>query len=242
MLTGRLDAQSLKRERRKLLADDVYVLLIDALKQMHNNGHTDLSHVEIFLEAREFARTVISLPAPLEGLEDELDDLYDEACGENDAMLICATASIILMAYSKSHPGTELHNVARQIIVRCYEHPLFSILVDAGACKERKMWMEGKRMQLMEYEIREMEMEEDNCRKVQEFFEYFVEMSEGVDAESIKEQLLVLNKYNIDHHHRYDEQIGKIYQKLGEKTNLHFDKMFDISNNEQVTIGKPQLK
>lgn len=53
-----LDKEQTRQMRRKLLADNsdiVFVLFHDTLKQLHTDGETQLSAVEAFLSARQFA-------------------------------------------------------------------------------------------------------------------------------------------------------------------------------------------
>lgn len=74
------------QERRKLLRNDVYVLFHEFLKQKHKDKQTGLSQVEVFLAAERLACLLLELPNVVEGIDDELDDLEDEAEGVNDAM------------------------------------------------------------------------------------------------------------------------------------------------------------
>lgn len=101
-----LDKEQTRQMRRKLLASDsdiVFVLFHDTLKQLQGEGKTQLSAVEAFLSARSFARTLLSMGEVMEALEDELDDLGDDAEGRNDAMIIGIVACAIIKAYAKAH-------------------------------------------------------------------------------------------------------------------------------------------
>ena len=59
----------------------------------------------------------------------------------------------------------------------------------------------------------------------------FVDISDGMDSETIKGQLLVLNKYNIDHGHRFDAEIDALYGKLGFKSKVTL-------NAEEIVLNK----
>lgn len=101
-----LDKEQTRQMRRKLLADNsdiVFILFHDILKELHKKGETQLSAVEVFLSARQFACTLLSMNEATEGLEDEIDDLEEEADGENDAMIISIVACAVIKAFAKAH-------------------------------------------------------------------------------------------------------------------------------------------
>ena len=107
----RLEKEQQKSARRQLLADYVYIISHDALRKMRQDGHTELLPVELFLSAQEFCETLLALPDVIEGLDDEIDDLEDEAEGENDAMLIMALATAQLQARSKKCVGIDIRKI-----------------------------------------------------------------------------------------------------------------------------------
>ena len=76
-----LDKEQTRQHRRRLLANDVYVLFHDNLEQLHKYGMTALSKVEVFVSAENFAKLLLSLPNIEVGIDDELDDLEKEAKG-----------------------------------------------------------------------------------------------------------------------------------------------------------------
>ena len=90
----RLDREQQKKARRQLLTDVVYIISHDALKQCKNDGHTELTPVEIFLSAQKFYDAVFDLPDAVEGISDEIDDLEDEASSANDTMFILLLATM----------------------------------------------------------------------------------------------------------------------------------------------------
>ena len=114
----RLNKEQQRSSRRQVLNDIVYVISHDALKGMQREGHTALSPVEVFLSAQRFTEMLQSLPNVEEGIDDEIDDLEDEACGDNDAMLIMAVATVLLQAVGRSNSGLD----SRIIINRIFEH------------------------------------------------------------------------------------------------------------------------
>ena len=65
-----------------------------------------------------------------EGLEDEIDDLEEEADGENDAMIISIVACAVIKAFAKAHAMSVYDDVVMAILVRWNDHPLFMALHD----------------------------------------------------------------------------------------------------------------
>lgn len=214
----RLDKEQQKPARRQALGDIVYIICQDALKQLQDEGKTELSPVEVFVSARSFCETVLALPDIEEGLEYEIEDLEEEAGRENDAMLIMTVAAAQMQAISKRRVGIDF----RTIIYRIFEHldgnDLFTSLIVQMTDKEDARWLEGKKTDLLNYELKEIELEGGGSEEVKRLFENFVTYYDKMDAESIKGQLLILNRFNIDHHHAYDKEIIELYDKLGIKS------------------------
>jgi len=236
----KLDKEQTKIERRKLLGDGVYVLMDDMLKQLNKEGATSLSHVETFLSAKNFARLLLSLDDAMEGIDDELDDLEDEAEGENDAVIIGMVSSAIILATSRKHPEMDARAIIAKIYARWIDHPLAFPILKATARKEKARWVEGKSIQLLDYEIEAIKGEGEGETAVRNLFRYFVGMARSVDSSTIKANLVVLNKYNIDHGHLYDAEINSLYEELGIKSNtqVNIEKVNDIHGNNEVKIGQ----
>lgn len=214
----RLDKQKQRTVRHQLLGDVTYIISHEALKQMQREGHTELSPVEVFLSARNFCDTILKLPDIEEGLDDEIDDLEDEAEGENDFMLIMSVATVQLQAISKQRVGIDFKKIIFRIFERLDNHELLWPLIEQMTNKEEERWLQGKRFNLLDYEIQEIELTGGGIAEVRNLFENFLNYSDQVDKDTIKGNLLLLNLYNIEHNHAYDEVIKAIYAKLGIKS------------------------
>lgn len=214
----RLEKEQQKSARRKLLADPVYIISHDALRKMKQDGHTQLSPVELFLSAQEFCETLLALPDVIEGLDDEIDDLEDEAEGENDAMLIMTLATAQLQARSKKCVGIDI----RKIIFHIYElldgHDLLWPLIEQMTNKEDARWLEGKKTNLLNYELQEIKQDGGGSEEIKQLFADMVDCSDKMDKETIKGNLLFLNRYNIDHNHAYDKEVIALFDKFGTKS------------------------
>lgn len=234
-----LDREQTRQMRRKLLADNsdiVFILFHDILKQLHNEGETKLSAVEVFLSARQFASTLLSMNEVMEGLEDEIDDLVDEADGENDAMTICIVACAIIKAFAKAHVTSVYDEVVKAILIRWNDHPLFFQMLAAAARKEERRFAENKRNDLLRYELELAVGESDGKKAVREI----VETAKETDVECIKSLLFVLGKLNVAHSNMYDSEYNDLYDVYVKKTQVvyNFKSLNDIHDNQEVKIGK----
>ena len=214
----RLDKKQQREARHKLLADVVYIICQDTIKGVKRDGKTELEPVEVFLSAKEFCDTVLALPDIDEGIGYEIDDLEEEAEGENDALLILVVATVQLQAMSKSRVGIDF----KKIILHIFEHldgkELLWTLVEQMTDKEEKRCLEGKRTDLLNYELQEIELEGGGSEEIKKLFEDFVEYADKMGGTTIKEMILFLERYNIDHNHAYDKELIALFEKLGIKS------------------------
>ena len=232
-----LDKEQTRLERRRLLADNsdiVFVLFHDILKELHKEGKTQLSAVEVFLSAREFARILVSMNEPMEGLEDEIDDLEDEADGKNDGVIISIVACAIIKAYAKAHAVSGYDEVVMAILMRWNDHPLFWPMLSGAARKEEGRFAENKRNDLLRYEL---ELAADEGK---EAVRDFVETAKETDVECIKSILFVLGKLNVARGNMYDSEYNDLYDVYVKKTQVvyNFKSLNDIHDNREVKIGK----
>lgn len=234
-----LDKEQTRQMRRKLLADNsdiVFVLFHDILKQLHNEGETQLSAVEVFLSARQFASILLSMNEATEGLEDEIDDLEEEADGENDAMIISIVACVIIKACAKARALPVCDEVVMGVFMRWNDHPLFMLLLKGAARKEERRFAEDKRNDLLRYELELAAGEPDGKQTVREI----VETTKEMDVECIKSMLLVLGKVNVAHGNIYESEYNDLYDVYVKKTQVvyNFKSLNDIHDNQEVKIGK----
>ena len=214
----RLTKEQQAAARRQLLSDVVWIVTNDTLRRLQREGDTTLAPVEVFLSARKFTETVLSLSDIDEGIDYEIDDLEDEAEGDNDVILILMLASTQMQALSKRKTDTDVKPIILRIYERCSDHKMFLPLLEQFADKEEARWMADKRTNLLNYELQEIRSEGGGIEEVRNLFDSFVNYSDQMDKEIIKGNLLVLNLYNIEQNHAYDEAIKALYAKLGIKS------------------------
>lgn len=235
-----LDKEKTRQLRRKLLANDVYVLFCDYLKQLHREEKTTLSHVEVFMSASNFAHLLISLPNIKEGIDDELDDLEDDTDGENDAMIISMVATAIMCAVKNNHATFDYKFAIMHIYTRWNDHALFTPILQAAARKEETRWMEGKKTDLLTCEMNETLHDNDNIDDARAVVSDIVDNCMSLTAGSIEKIMLPLMATNDQHDHAFDEQIDRLKGILNIKTTTQFniEKINDIHDNPNVTISR----
>lgn len=214
----RMDKEQQAVARRQLLSDIVWVISNDTLRKWQHEGKTTLAPVEVFMTAQRFCDIISCLSDIDEGIDYELDDLEDEVEGENDAMLIAVLAALQMQAMSKRHVGLDNKKAIMHIFERYGDHELFFPLVEQWAKKEEKRWMEGKKTDLLDYELQEIRLEGGGSEEIRSLLESMVAYSDKMDEDSIKGNLLFLCRYNIDHHHAYDKELISLFEKLGIKS------------------------
>lgn len=214
----RLDKEHQAQARRQLLSDIVWVISNDTLRKWQHEGKTTLAPVEVFMTACRLCDVISGLSDIDEGVDYELDDLEAEAEGEHDAMLIAVLAALQMQALSKRRIGEDFRKAIMHIFERYGDHEMFLPLVEQWTKKEEKRWMEGKKINLLDYELQEIRLEGGGSEEIRSLLESMVAYSDKMDEDSIKGNLLFLCRYNIDHHHAYDKELISLFEKLGIKS------------------------
>lgn len=210
-----LDKEQVRQERRRLLSDDVFVIFHDALRQFCREGYTMLAPAEIYLSAKSFASDVLQLPDILEGIEDEMDDIQDDAANEDEAMLVLMVASAVIFAAGKTYEHLDVKAIIMTIYKRLNDHPLFFQLLEICARKEEKKWMEGKRTNLQTCELNVMKADGTKASDVKDFLHPFLQQVCAYPDETIERVLNPLRDLNEMHSGMFDEEVNMLKRKLG---------------------------
>ena len=213
----RLEKEQQKSARRLLLDDVVYIISHDTLRKMKQDGHTELSPVELFLSAQKFSGTLLDLPDVMEGLDDEINDLEDEAEGKNDAMLIMALATAQLQARSKKCVGIDIRKIIFHIFERLDGHDLLWPLIEQMTDKEDARWLEGKKTNLLDYELQEIKIDGGGSEEIKAFMDKYTQATLALTPDEIRSTLIVLSSLNLEYGHAFDEHIALLCDKLGIK-------------------------
>ena len=242
-----LDKEQTKIERRRLLGDTIYVIFHDTLKAWHKDEITTLSPVELFLAAKSFSKVLIELPEVMEGIDDEMDDLENEAECENDAMIIMMLASAIIHAVGTHRLRFESSQVIMAIYVRWREHELFNRFLDEGAKKEQSRWLEGKKTNLLIYELMEIDNNGEGEEAVRQIIKILFTSGYSLSKDTIKEIILSINKYSIEHGNIFANVILDLYKEFVNLNTIstndnngiiaggNFEAKFNLTN-EQASI------
>lgn len=210
-----LDKEQTRLLRRRLLADHsdiVFVLFHDVLKELHKEGKTQLSAVEAFLSARQLAKTLLSMSEAMEGLEEEIDDLEDDADGKNDAMIISIVACAIIKAFAKAHAMSGYDEMVMAILVRWNDHPLFMPMLTGAARKEVRRFAENMRGDLLTYELEQAAGEDEEA--VRETVRSFVDIAQNIGSNATTQLLMVLSRFNDCNGHKYQKEVDELYEIL----------------------------
>lgn len=215
-----LDKEQVRQERRRLLSDDVFVIFHDALRQFCREGYTMLAPAEIYLSAKSFASDVLLLPDILEGIEDEMDDIQDDAANEDEAMLVLMVASAVIFAAGKTYEHLDVNAIIMTIYKRLNDHPLFFQLLEICARKEEKKWMEGKRTNLLTCELNVMKADGTKASDVKDFLHPFLQQVCEYPPDTIEKVLIPLHDLNRQYEGKLDKEVDLLRRKLGVNTQL----------------------
>lgn len=222
----KMGRQQQAEARRQLLGDAVWVVCNDTLRELQRDGVTMLSPVEVFMSAREFCDVVLLLQDVEEGLPYEMDDLVDEA-GEDDALLVMTVATLMMQARSKRCVGNDISKVILLIFERLNDHNRFMPLLERFAHKEEQRWIEGKRADLLNYELKEIELDGGGMQEKTMVVSEITDAALNLSNEEVRGVLVSLVSVNNKYDHKFDEQIDRLLEKLGitqSEIHNHFEK------------------
>lgn len=228
----RLEKEQIRQERRKLLADDVYVLAHDVLKQAHKDGLTCLTQVELYLSGKRLAKMLLSLPNVEEGIEDELEEL--EAENKNEAVIVGMTAAIIHANGIRNN--RDITPIVLPIFQRWGGHRLCIPTLEAMQIKEEKRWMEGKRINPLSCTLEETTSEGEE--EVEDLLQFLLQYSDTWETATFKDHLMVLYKYNAEHNNKYQYYIDVLEEKLRARTSpqrpVHIESQYNNSCQQML--------
>lgn len=229
----RLEKEQIRQERRKLLADDVYVLAHDVLKQAHKDGLTSLTQVELYLSGKRLAKVLLSLPNVEEGIEDELEEL--EAENKNEAVIVGMTAAAIIHA-NGIRSNRDITPIVLPIFQRWGGHRLCIPTIEAMQIKEEKRWMEGKRINPLSCTLEETTSEGEE--EVEDLLQFLLQYSDTWETATFKDHLMVLYKYNAEHNNKYQYYIDVLEEKLRARTSpqrpVHIESQYNNSCQQML--------
>ena len=227
----RYDGKQTLKMRMALVADDVYCIVSDALKKLYPEK-TPLNNVEIWMAAHGFTRNLIGSAEPEEVFDDLVEELKEESSGFRDEGF---SVFLILMVSMCQISGlreriTNAKPLVERLIAFCRQNEMFFPLLEKFDGKEMSRRAVGKKIDLLNYE---MKAAGDNNEERRKLLDAFVEAVVKLGPQNIESNLLVLNKLNLENGHIWDEQILSLYEQL--------EKKFVPKPGIEVTMGNKNV-
>ena len=227
----RYDGKQTLKMRMALVADDVYCIVSDALKKLYPEK-TPLNNVEIWKAAHGFTCDLMNSPAPEEIFEDLVEELKEESSWFRDEGF---SVFLILMVSMCQISGlreriTNAKPLVERLIAFCRQNEMFFPLLEKFDGKEMSRRAVGKKIDLLNYEMKAVG---DNQAERRQMLDAFVEAVLKLGPQNIESNLLVLNKLNLENGHIWDEQILSLYEQL--------EKKFVPKPGIEVTMGNKNV-
>ena len=227
----RYDGKQTLKMRMALVADDVYCIVSDALKKLYPEK-TPLNNVEIWMAAHGFTCDLVGSAEPEEVFDDLVEELKEESSGFRDEGF---SVFLILMVSMCQISGlreriTNAKPLVERLIAFCRQNEMFFPLLEKFDGKEMSRRAVGKKIDLLNYEMKAVG---DNQAERRQMLDAFVEAVLKLGPQNIESNLLVLNKLNLENGHIWDEQILSLYEQL--------EKKFVPKPGIEVTMGNKNV-
>lgn len=211
----RYDQQQARRMRMALVADDVYCIVLDALRKLYPEK-TPLNDVEIWMAAYGLTCDQIQSPAPEEIFDDLMEELKEEGEGFQDSgstvFLILMVSMCQISALRKQITNADA--LLKRLMDVCHRHEMYHSLLEQFDGKELRMRATSRKIDLLTYEMKVAGDNKDELRKV---LETFAQTALALGPQTIGSNLLALNKVNIENGHICDDLILGMYEQLEQK-------------------------
>ena len=125
---------------------------------------------------------------------------------------------------------TNAKPLVERLIAFCRQNEMFFPLLEKFDGKEMSRRAVGKKIDLLNYEMKAVG---DNQAERRQMLDAFVEAVLKLGPQNIESNLLVLNKLNLENGHIWDEQILSLYEQL--------EKKFVPKPGIEVTMGNKNV-
>ena len=231
----RYDGKQTLKMRMALVADDVYCIVSDALKKLYPEK-TPLNNVEIWMAAHGFTRNLIGSAEPEEVFDDLVEELKEEVAsfkfqdsGFKNSVFLILMVSMCQISGLRERI-TNAKPLVERLIAFCRQNEMFFPLLEKFDGKEMSRRAVGKKIDLLNYEMKAVG---DNQAERRQMLDVFVEAVLKLGPQNIESNLLVLNKLNLENGHIWDEQILSLYEQL--------EKKFVPKPGIEVTMGNKNV-
>ncbi|MCR5362245.1 MAG: hypothetical protein K6E73_09560 [Bacteroidales bacterium] len=228
------NAEERRIARLKLYKDDVFLIAHEALMDLN----LPMDIVDLFVSAGKFSSFLLENDLDeREVMQYEIKDLRGETNDDKVFYSLLFISFVQLCALRKVQPNAV--TVASALVGFCNEYEGFADLLKKLEKKERTRWFDGKRANLLTYELKCIEKEAVEDHRLTEIIEELVEESLGMSVDAMQAVEIVLSRLNDKQGHRFQEQLNTLRKTIDEKSKLqiNIEKLNDIHNNEKVTLG-----
>lgn len=219
--------------RLRLYKDDVFLIAHEAIKSIKPS----LTLEELFASADQFTFFLLENDiSDRDIMQYEIDSLKAEVSDELSFFLILSLSFFKLSALRETKGNAE--KVARALVGFCQEYDGFTDLLKQLSKKEKERWLDNKRVDLLTYELRCIEKEEqaDNGQAV---VASIVEAASGLSVEGMQHVENALSEVNDKYEYRYQQELDCLREARKKKSvsNINIGTMNDIHDNPNVNIG-----
>lgn len=229
-----LETPNQKRNTRiKLYKDDVFLIAQEAIKKQN----LSLSIEELFASADQFTKFLLENDlVDRDVMQYEIDDLRAEIADDLTSHLLMALSFVKLCALRKSKPNAE--HVARALVGFCQEYDGFTDLLKQLSKTEHARWLENKRADLLTYELKCIEKEEQTIDG-DTVVTAIVDSACGLTSDGMQPVEVALSEVNDKFGHRYQAELDRLREERRKKSQskINIDRVNDIHDNPNVNIG-----
>ena len=229
-----LGTPALKRDARiKLYKDEVFLIAQEAVKSLSPS----LSMEELFVSADQFTNFLLENNLTnRDVMQYEIDDLREEVADGQTLYLLLSLSFVKLCALRKVKPNAE--HVARALVGFCQEYDGFTDLLKKLSEKEHARWLENKRANLLAYELKCIEKEEQTIDG-DTVVTAIVDSACGLTSDGMQPVEVALSEVNDKFGHRYQAELDRLREERRKKSQskINIDRVNDIHDNPNVNIG-----
>lgn len=219
--------------RIKLYKDDVFLIALETIKKYN----IILSIEELFASTDRFVDFLLKNDIKdRDIMQYELDALREEVSDEQTFNILLSLSYVKMCALRKAKPNAE--SIARTLVGFCQDFEGFSAFLKQLANKELIRYNEGKRTNLLAYELKSIG-EDDQPEDTNLVVNTIVDVACGLTPEGIQHIENVFSEVNDKFDHRYQEQLDCLRETRKKKTvfMVNLEKLNDIHDNPTVNIN-----
>lgn len=203
--------QDRRQVRMKLYADDVFLIAHDVVRQLG----CSMSIEELFCSAEDFANFLTKNNLTEASLIlYEVDDLKADTPDLLSYHLILAITYVKLSAMRRTKDSAE--EVMRALVGFCQEYDGFTTFLDSLFRREADRWMEGKRVDLLTYELRCLST--DSTPEGRELVRELVDSCNKYTPDTMENVLNVLRDINDTNNHIFDDEVSRLREMINLKS------------------------